>query len=86
LAELGERVERAKIDSLPAWNAALDLANLIDVGTMLVRSALIRTESRGAHFREDFPSSDPKWLKNIILTRDCEARCEQVCFTRMKPS
>jgi succinate dehydrogenase/fumarate reductase flavoprotein subunit len=86
LAALDERVERARIDSLPAWNAALDLANLIEVGTMLVRSALIRTESRGAHFREDFPASDSAWLNNIILTRDCEARCEPVCFTRLKPS
>jgi succinate dehydrogenase / fumarate reductase flavoprotein subunit/fumarate reductase flavoprotein subunit len=85
LAKLAERAEAARIDSLPAWNAALDLSNLIVVGSLVARSALIRTESRGAHFREDFPESDPAWLKNIILTPDSQARCEPVSFTRLEP-
>ena len=85
LNRLGERAESARVDSLPAWNAALDLANLIAVGSMVAHSALIRTESRGAHFREDYPSSDPAWLKNIVLTPGAGFRCEPVCFSRLKP-
>jgi len=86
LVKLAERAEAARIDSLPSWNAALDLSNLIVVGSLVARSALIRAESRGAHFREDFPGSDPAWLKNIILTPDSQVRREPVSFTRLAPS
>ena len=35
---------------------------------MVVKAALLREESRGAHFRTDFPVSDDKsWLKNIVF-------------------
>ena len=85
LEALAERVDRTNVDSLPAWNAALDAANLIVVGKMVARSALIRSESRGAHFREDFPSSDSAWLKNIVLKPDGSFECEPVCFSRLRP-
>ena len=85
LTALAERAESARIDSLPAWNAALDLSNLIEVGQMLARCALLRTESRGAHFREDFPQSDPAWLKNIVVKRDGDPQFDPVQFTRLAP-
>ena len=34
---------------------------------MVARSALLRTESRGAHYRQDFPQPDREWLRNIYL-------------------
>jgi succinate dehydrogenase/fumarate reductase flavoprotein subunit len=82
---LAERAEMSRMDSLPALNAMLDLVNLIGVAKLVTQSALIRTESRGAHFREDFPQADLAWLKNIILTPGAEARCEPVKFTRLAP-
>jgi succinate dehydrogenase/fumarate reductase flavoprotein subunit len=85
LDTLAERVQAANADSLPAWNAALDAANLIVVGKMVARGALIRTESRGAHYREDFPASDAAWLKNIVLTPGAGFQCEPVCFNRLTP-
>jgi succinate dehydrogenase / fumarate reductase flavoprotein subunit/fumarate reductase flavoprotein subunit len=52
------------------WQAALDVRNLIDVARLIARSALLRTESRGSHYRADHPArDDANWLKNIILTR-----------------
>jgi succinate dehydrogenase/fumarate reductase flavoprotein subunit len=33
----------------------------------------LRTESRGAHNREDYPESNEKWLKNIVFQRQGEA-------------
>ena len=46
---------------------AIELKNLIDVGSMMANAALIRKESRGSHYREDYPSKSIDWNKNIIL-------------------
>jgi len=54
-----------------AWQQALDLRNLLVASELIARSALLRKESRGAHFRDDFPQADnTNWLKNIYLCRD----------------
>jgi succinate dehydrogenase flavoprotein subunit len=42
----------------PGWHTALDLASLLVVSEAVTRSALARTESRGAHFRDDYPQKD----------------------------
>jgi succinate dehydrogenase / fumarate reductase flavoprotein subunit len=42
----------------PGWHTAIDLPNLLMVSEAVARSALDRRESRGAHFREDFPEKD----------------------------
>jgi succinate dehydrogenase / fumarate reductase flavoprotein subunit/fumarate reductase flavoprotein subunit len=86
LNTLAERAEVSRMDSLPALNATLDLVNLIEVAKLVTESALLRTESRGAHYREDFPQSDPEWLKNIVLTPGADVRYEPVQFTRLAPS
>ena len=41
--------------------------NLVTVGKLITRSALIRQESRGVHFRTDFPEPDPGWDRHICL-------------------
>jgi fumarate reductase (CoM/CoB) subunit A len=53
--------------------AALETLNMINVGEVLILASLIRKESRGAHFREDFPEQDDNnWLKNIIIYQENE--------------
>ncbi|MFN3322695.1 MAG: fumarate reductase/succinate dehydrogenase flavoprotein subunit [Bryobacteraceae bacterium] len=42
----------------PGWHTALDLKNLLTVSEAVTRAALERKESRGAHFRDDYPSKD----------------------------
>jgi succinate dehydrogenase / fumarate reductase flavoprotein subunit len=42
----------------PGWHTALDLDNLMTVSESVARAAMARKESRGAHFREDFPEKD----------------------------
>jgi succinate dehydrogenase / fumarate reductase flavoprotein subunit len=54
----------------PGWHTALDLQNLITVSEIVARSALERKESRGGHFRDDFPEKDPAYGKfNIVIRR-----------------
>ncbi len=54
----------------PGWHTALDLANLLTVAEAIARSALERKESRGAHFREDYPDKDAALGKiNIVLRK-----------------
>jgi succinate dehydrogenase/fumarate reductase flavoprotein subunit len=49
---------------------ALELGNLLDVGEAVVTSALAREESRGSHFRTDFPTrDDAAWLRHTLARR-----------------
>ncbi len=46
------------------------LANMLTVAEMVCRAALTRTESRGAHYRTDYPEEDnEQWLKTIEISR-----------------
>ena len=47
--------------------AALDLRSMLLTAEATVRSALLRTESRGAHQRTDFPATDPAWQRTIVV-------------------
>lgn len=50
------------------WIGALQVRNLIFLVEAIARSGLTREESRGAHYRKDFPGLDnEKWLKNVVL-------------------
>ena len=54
----------------PGWHTALDLQNLLIVSEIVARAALERKESRGGHFRDDFPEKDPSYGKfNIVIRR-----------------
>jgi L-aspartate oxidase len=49
------------------WSS-LELRNMVVVGDIIIESALLRTESRGGHYRTDFPDKDDtRWLKHTIL-------------------
>jgi succinate dehydrogenase / fumarate reductase flavoprotein subunit len=51
------------------WHTALDLHNLLTVSEIITRAALERKESRGAHFRDDFPAKDEQFGKFNIVVR-----------------
>jgi succinate dehydrogenase / fumarate reductase flavoprotein subunit len=53
----------------PGWHLALDLKNMIDISEAVTRAALARTESRGAHTREEYPDSDKDWGRRNIIVR-----------------
>ena len=50
---------------------ALDVEDMIDVLEISAQASLARTESRGPHFREDYPFTDNKnWLKHVVVSRE----------------
>lgn len=58
---------------LPGENSrrAREAANLLQTGLLIVRGALAREESRGAHYRTDFPShNDARFKKHSVIVRE----------------
>ena len=53
----------------PGWHTALDLHNLLTVSEAVARAAAQRQESRGAHFREDYPEKDEEWGKTSLVVK-----------------
>jgi succinate dehydrogenase / fumarate reductase, flavoprotein subunit len=75
LEGLRARADRVSIDGSrlynPGWHLALDLQSMLIVSEAVARSALARTESRGAHSRIDFPNLDAAWgTQNNLIARD----------------
>jgi L-aspartate oxidase len=69
--------------ALTTWLAAMpeprsasehQLANMMLIGRLMVTAADERRESRGGHHRSDFPNTDPKWRRHIILSKAEAAR------------
>jgi len=53
------------------WHTAMDLNNLLTISEAITASAIERKESRGAHFREDYPAKDEKNGKfNLVIFKD----------------
>jgi succinate dehydrogenase / fumarate reductase flavoprotein subunit len=78
LAEIGAALaDLAVADRSLIWNSdlgdALELDNMIGHAAAVLHSALYRTESRGAHAREDHPARDDRnWLVHTVVWRDGE--------------
>ena len=49
---------------------ALEVINMVEICILIVKSAILRRESRGSHFRSDFPESKDEWKKSIIFNKD----------------
>jgi succinate dehydrogenase flavoprotein subunit len=53
----------------PGWHAALDLHNLLTISEAITRSAIERRESRGGHFRDDYPDKDQLYATFNLIVR-----------------
>jgi fumarate reductase flavoprotein subunit len=93
IQELRERLNRVGVPGGQAcniaWNDWLNLRNLLDVSEMIGRSALERKESRGAHYRSDFPKKNNReYLKNVFIKRhngEMKLYERPVNLNRLKP-
>jgi succinate dehydrogenase / fumarate reductase flavoprotein subunit len=92
IAQLNKRAERVGItgnrEYNNGWHTAIDVPNMMIVSEAVTRAALLRKESRGAQFREDFPNKDAEWGKyNIVVKQnaDGEMQIEKRALTPMSP-
>jgi succinate dehydrogenase / fumarate reductase, flavoprotein subunit len=64
LQQLGVRGKKVRAvgnrEYNPGWHTCMDLRNLLTVSEAITRAALLRKESRGGQFRDDFPRKDTK--------------------------
>ena len=71
LEELKQRARNILVEGHrqfnPGWHLALDLRNMLLVSECVAKAALIRTESRGGHTREDHPVMDADWRKQLLV-------------------
>jgi fumarate reductase flavoprotein subunit len=72
-----------------SWHEWLNLKSLVDVSRVITASALARQDSRGAHFREDFPDVGDLDTSTFTVVRqhgaELEVRHEPVHFTKVRP-
>jgi fumarate reductase flavoprotein subunit len=95
LADLGARLARTGIAGADlafnlTWHDWLNLDSLILASRAITAAALAREESRGAHFRRDFPESKPDdadlaFTKASLAGNRIALDWERVAFTRVKP-
>ncbi|HXU82589.1 MAG TPA: fumarate reductase/succinate dehydrogenase flavoprotein subunit, partial [Polyangia bacterium] len=61
----------------PGWHTALDLHNLLTVSEAIARAAIDRKESRGGHFRDDYPDKDPKFAThNTVVAKGPDGKMQ----------
>jgi succinate dehydrogenase / fumarate reductase flavoprotein subunit len=92
IAALRVRAEKAGIggnrEYNSGWHTAIDLHNLMTVSEAIARAGIERQESRGAHFRDDFPEkSDAFSTFNIVITKgsDGAMQLERVTIPQRPP-
>ena len=81
LQALRERAARVGVgghrEYNPGWHAALDLSNLLLVSEAVTRAAIERRESRGGHFRDDYPNKDAALGQvNFVLRKGRDGRMD----------
>ncbi|WP_216896531.1 fumarate reductase/succinate dehydrogenase flavoprotein subunit [Nocardia alni] len=73
LGELRERYDHVTVEGKrpfnPGWHLALDLRNMLLVSECVAQAALLRTESRGGHTRDDHPQMDADWRNTLLVCR-----------------
>ena len=87
LQRLEEQSLRMKVSSLNELREAMEASYMLITAKIIATVALERTETRGGHWRVDYPYPDNKrWLKNIIIHKDektIETRTESPPMTRL---
>jgi succinate dehydrogenase / fumarate reductase flavoprotein subunit len=82
LTKLWDRAKKVRVpgnrEYNPGWHTALDLNNLLTVAEAITQAALVRKESRGGQFRDDYPRKDSKSFGkvNTVVWKDADGRMQ----------
>ncbi len=72
--ELKEMSNNMRISGIMSYNNdlldALEVIKMLDVAELVTKSAILRRESRGAHYREDYPETNDEWKKSIVFNKN----------------
>ncbi|HEY6744233.1 MAG TPA: fumarate reductase/succinate dehydrogenase flavoprotein subunit [Mycobacteriales bacterium] len=90
LQDLRGRVAKVSVEGgrffNPGWHIALDLRNMLLVSECVAKAALIRTESRGGHTRDDHPAMEPEWRKvNLVCKLTGDPMVEEAVSVEKQP-
>ena len=74
LMDMEKDLDKLDVSSQKQYNSdlqtALEVINMVQVCQLIVKSAMLRRESRGAHFRSDYPESKDEWKRSIIVNKN----------------
>ncbi|MGX8694054.1 MAG: fumarate reductase (CoM/CoB) subunit TfrA [Methanobrevibacter sp.] len=74
LLEMQKELDNLSVSDKKQYNAelvtALEVINMVEICILTVKSAILRRESRGAHFRSDFPETKDEWKKSIVINKN----------------
>jgi fumarate reductase (CoM/CoB) subunit A len=74
LLEMQKELDNLDVSDKTQYNTdlvtALEVINMVEICILTVKSAILRRESRGAHFRSDFPESKDEWKKSIVISKN----------------
>lgn len=78
IGELKGMLKEMKVQDIVSYNNdlldALEVTKMLDVAELVTKSAILRRESRGAHYREDYPQIKDEWKKSIVFNKQKEIR------------
>ncbi|MBI4399964.1 FAD-binding protein [Candidatus Micrarchaeota archaeon] len=73
IQELKETAEKMKVGGGRkgniSWQEAIETVGMLNVAEAIVRSSLARQESRGSHYRTDYPKMDKRWVRNTVCRK-----------------
>lgn len=73
ILELKKMTKDMKVKNFAIYNYdlidAIEIVNMLEVAELVVKSAILRRESRGAHYREDYPETKDEWKKSIVFKK-----------------
>ena len=74
LQEMQKELDDLDVSDRTQYNddllTALEVINMVEICILTVKSAILRRESRGAHFRSDFPETKDEWKKSIVINKN----------------
>lgn len=74
LQQMQKDLENLDVKDTAQYNTdlvtALEVINMVEICILTVKSAILRRESRGAHYRSDFPESLDEWKKSIVFGKN----------------